>query len=258
MASGTKKTYEEIEELFKSKGLILITKEYRTTRTKMEYICEYGHTGETTPRSISEQGTGCRECSKEKLSKMHRLPYSHVEKDFAKEGYKLLTKNYRNSDQKLLYMCDNGHIEEMNYSNFQCGKRCPSCKQSKGEKQVQIYLEKNNLVYIRQVRFEECRSKRPLPFDFGIYDREKLVCLIEYQGIQHYQPIDFAGRGEDWAIKEFEGVIERDGIKESFCHTRNIPLIKIHYSLKGRDIDTYLNNELEKLKININKKELSA
>jgi len=35
-----------------------------------------------------------------------------------------------------------------------------------------------------------------MPFDFAIFKNGKLVCLIEFDGEQHYRPIDFLG-GED-------------------------------------------------------------
>ena len=53
--------------------------------------------------------------------------------------------------------------------------------------------------------------------------------LIEYQGKQHYEPIDFAGKGEKWANKLFRSNQKRDKIKRGYCIKNNIPLIEIPY-----------------------------
>jgi len=47
-----------------------------------------------------------------------------------------------------------------------------------------------DIEYIKQKRFEKCRNKLPLPFDF--YLPNENIC-IEYDGIQHFKPIDYFG-----------------------------------------------------------------
>ena len=53
---------------------------------------------------------------------------------------------------------------------------------------------------------------------------EELKCGIEYQGKQHFEPIDFFG-GE----KSFKKVVERDKKKRLLCHNNNIKLIYVNY-----------------------------
>ena len=52
----------------------------------------------------------------------------------------------------------------------------------------------------------DCIVKRSLKFDFQIPD---LGILIEYDGIQHYEPLDFFG-----GIKTFKKLQEYDSIKK--------------------------------------------
>ena len=99
------------------------------------------------------------------------------------------------------------------------GHACTKCTESKGEKEIRKFLEENRINYKFQMRFNECKYKSCLPFDF--YIPSKNVC-IEYQGIQHYQPIDHFG-----GIKEFEELKKRDQIKKDFCKKNNISLIEI-------------------------------
>ena len=56
-----------------------------------------------------------------------RITYEFVKEQFEKEGYKLLSKNYVNSQQKLLYICPNSHEHNISWNNWQQGERCFYC-----------------------------------------------------------------------------------------------------------------------------------
>lgn len=64
-------------------------------------------------------------------------------------------------------------------NNHLFGKGCPICKKSKGELAIRKELENLNLDFIEQKRYENCRAKNPLPFDFFIPSKN---LLIEYDG----------------------------------------------------------------------------
>lgn len=99
------------------------------------------------------------------------------------------------------------------------------CLHSKGEAKIQQLLDILNIKYERQKVFNECRGKtgrQPLFFDF--YLPEYNMCL-EYQGEQHYRPVNFFG-GED----AFNNLQLNDSEKEKFCRENNIILIKIKYN----------------------------
>ena len=70
-------------------------------------------------------------------------------------------------------------------------------------------------------------------FDFGILHNDQLLGLIEYDGKQHFEPIDFFG-GEDG----FRKTQERDKIKNAYCKSHNIPLLRLPYTLSINEIKT--------------------
>ena len=79
----------------------------------------------------------------------------------------------------------------------------------------------------------------PLKFDFYLPDYN---CCIEYDGKQHFEPIDYFG-GKNGFIK----TQERDDIKNQYCKNNDIKLIRIPYTdLKKLDF-TYLKQALEQL-----------
>ncbi|WP_433943668.1 hypothetical protein [Paenibacillus sp. SN-8-1] len=125
------------------------------------------------------------------------------------------------------------------------GSRCPYCAESKGERNIRDYLVKKNIKFASQFRLENCRDKLPLPFDFAVKHKERWV-LIEYDGEHHSRPVDFAGKGEEWALENFRKTQRNDRIKTDYCRANGIPLIRIDYT-EFDDIEAILTRELTKL-----------
>ena len=98
-------------------------------------------------------------------------------------------------------------------------KGCPFCEKtiSLGEAKIERFLREYNIQYRREERFQDCRDKLMLPFDF--YLPQYNVC-IEFQGEQHTNKKSLL-----WSPD-----IERhDAIKKEYCITNNIQLIEIPY-----------------------------
>lgn len=119
-----------------------------------------------------------------------------------------------------------GHIWEVDLFHFlREGTACPECKRSKGEKLVSKYLDDHNIPYEKE-KVIEIKNKK-LRFDFFIILNNK-TSVIEYNGIQHYEPIDFYG-GEDSFLKQ--QINDQD--KQEYCKDNNIDLIIIKYNDKS-------------------------
>lgn len=69
-------------------------------------------------------------------------------------------------------------------------------------------------------------------FRFDIFI-EELNLAIEYDGEQHFLPIDFAGKGEEWAKEQLQSTQQRDKIKNNYCKQNNINLLRISYMEKN-------------------------
>lgn len=117
---------------------------------------------------------------------------------------------------------NNGHITS-------CGCRV----QSSGEEYVECVLKEFNFDFIPQYKFDDCKFKYILRFDFALIKNDKVLGLIEYDGKQHFEPIAFFG-GED-GFKESK---ERDQIKDTYCKLHNIPLLRLPYTLSTDEIKT--------------------
>ena len=117
---------------------------------------------------------------------------------------------------------------------MRCG--CPFCKESKGEKIIKNFLIDNNISFEQQKKFDDCKYKLKLPFDF--YLSELNIC-IEYDGLQHYKCIKIFG-GE----KNFNLIKKRDEIKNDYCEKNNINLIRIKYNENINEKLYFLKNNL--------------
>ena len=78
----------------------------------------------------------------------------------------------------------------------------------------------------------------PLPFDFYLPQLNK---CIEYDGGQHYFPVDFAGKGMEHAEEQFRKTQYRDKIKNDYCKNNGISLLRIPYF---KNVEEELNNFL--------------
>lgn len=104
-------------------------------------------------------------------------------------------------------------------------KSCGCMKASLGEQKVGDILTDMGVDFITEYRIPECRNCKPLPFDFAIFEQEKLICLIEYQGEIHYHST--GGWNTEQRLQENR---KRDAIKEEYCMSHNIKLITIPYT----------------------------
>ena len=102
---------------------------------------------------------------------------------------------------------------------------------SRGETKIKKYLISNNIDYTQQHSFFECKSSKKLRFDFFLPKHN--IC-IEYDGIQHHKPIEYFGGVNSFNIQK-----EKDIIKNEYCKSKNIDLIRIPY-FEYNNIDTIL------------------
>ena len=186
-------------------------------------------------------GNRCPKCSvikrSKKIKKTHEQFIAEVSKLVGNE-YSILDK-YINSSTKIKMKHNKCEHEWMiTPSDFLQGYGCPKCKASKGETAIAKWLDSNSIYYKMQYKFDDCKYKLKLPFDFAIYLKDGSFVLIEFQGIQHYKSRELFG-----GDKAFKLTQKRDQIKRDYCENNNITLLEIPY-WKFDNIDQILNDNL--------------
>lgn len=135
--------------------------------------------------------------------------------------------NYIDYSSPILVRCNIcGYEWETTGVNLTQGHRCPNCTKSTFELMAEKILINNGYRFIPQYRYDDCRDINPLPFDFYLPDYN---ILIEIDGEQHFMPINFSGKSNDIAEKNFEITQFHDTIKNEYCEKHNINLIRIPY-----------------------------
>lgn len=109
------------------------------------------------------------------------------------------------------------------------------CIKSKGEMLINKWLVKHQIDFYPQYSIEEIvlDSGRCPFFDFAIFKNNKLLCLIEYNGRQHYTYSNYGWDNEENFLK----TQHRDKQKIEWCKNLNIPLYIIKYD---EDIESRL------------------
>lgn len=137
MASGKQRTYKDVKELVESANYKLLSKENEIINNKgfvlaKTYLLVWCKNPNHKPKNITLdkfiQGVRCRDCRNEENRKNKAFTYDFVKESFEKEGYKLLSTDYKNSNEHLTVECPKGHLwEKCTFYNFKQGHKCPHC-----------------------------------------------------------------------------------------------------------------------------------
>lgn len=156
----------------------------------------------------------------ERVNKIHKGKY-----DYSKIIYK-------GSKEKVCIICPkHGEFWQTPHSHLN-GNGCQKCRESKLERDIRFLLEENNINYIYQASKKDLEWLGYLSFDFYLPDYN---IAIECQGIQHFEPIDFAGKGVIWAKQSFEEGVRRDKIKASLAKENGV-MVMYYSNIVGEDI----------------------
>lgn len=135
--------------------------------------------------------------------------------------------------------CDCGNLVNVSSHRLRSGKtQSCGCLSSKGEAKIRQILDNNKIKYISQYTFKDCLTENGYPcrFDFAIMTNDKLKCIIEYDGEQHF-------KRSSWG--SLEEIQARDKIKTDYCNNKNIPLIRISYLDFDKITMNYLKERME-------------
>lgn len=213
----------QYKDIISKKNIELIDN-YVNVRTKIKHRClSCNLEFKTSPKSIINSIIGCPSCSG-KLFSLNRY------KSILPKNIVFLDTEYKGSYYKYTHKCLDCNNEFKTKPNYilHMKTNCPFCSKSKGERQVINFLNSYGLSYISEYTIDI--SDRKLRFDFYL---EKHSIFIEYDGIQHFQPVDLFGGDEYYSVLK-----ENDELKEKWCIENNHILIRIPYYA---DVDDYLN-----------------
>ena len=154
---------------------------------KIEIYCNHCKKSFSQRYDAHLDGQGCPSC------KINKTLDSRIEEFLQKSkklfhnlyNYKYIKEDYINNDTEVRIICNScGKTFKMRPRNHISGQGCSHCNMSKGEVKIMIFLESNNIKFIRQFKFNDCKYIKTLSFDFYI---PKYNLCIEYDGEQHFK-----------------------------------------------------------------------
>ena len=174
-------------------------------------------------------GRGCLKC----VDKYVPTTEEWIEKARKVHGnnYNYSKVHYVNCMSKVCIICPKHWEFWQKPSNHLSGKGCPKCNLSHLERDVMNYLDGVGITYIYQKHFDWL-GRQSLDFYLPDYN-----VGIECQGGQHFFPVDFAGKGVEWACKEFNKLVSRDKKKKTLCEKHGVKLL---YFGNVPNYDTFL------------------
>lgn len=192
--------------------------EYKSQKTKVCIICpEHGEFWQD-PTGHIDKKAGCPKCSKN--YKYTTEEFIRIIPNYMKEKYNFSKFKYIRTHDKSIVICPEHGEFLMSPHNILKGIGCPGCSESKLERNVRLFLKENKIKYIPEYKPDIDFHKQAIDFYLPDYN-----IAIECQGIQHFQPTDFAGKGEEWAKNEYKHIVELDINKQNLCREKKIKLL---------------------------------
>jgi hypothetical protein len=150
-----------------------------------------------------------------RLFAVNRVPFGHI----TPAGQELV---------QYQCLCDCGNFCDVLAMNLVSGntQSCGCIGNSRGEAYITKYFDEKQIRNQRQYKFDDLISNKgaPLKFDFGLFGLDgNLICLVEYNGEQHYYPVD---------RRTWFGKLQReetDELKRNYCEKNHIKLFEIRF-----------------------------
>lgn len=204
---------------------------YQNMQEEVTIVCKVHGSFRQSPATHA-RGSKCPNCSraaaglKVALSLNVALERS-VEIHGQKYDYSRVHETYQSARSTVTIICQTHGPFEQVMGNHLRGSGCPRCSASKGEDAIANFLDRHNITYFREYTFDDHLVHRKR-FDFFIPSRNT---IIEFHGIQHYQPVSFSGgESEEELIRSFKKRQKVDRVKKKFALKNGIKYVEIPYT----------------------------
>lgn len=206
-ARNTEKDYHN---LAKEKGWKWVGLLPQNTKSKTKWRCGCGVVTNCTYQAI-ERGKQCPACG-DGVPKIEES-YHNLAK---KKGGKWIGERLpEDTHEPTEWECENGHRWMAHYNSIKYKTWCPHCSAGKSQETLRCILEdalQSNSSIIRPEWLRNPRTKHKFEIDIYFPD---FKLAVEYNGAQHYIPIDFFGGQETLERIQKSDEEKRELIKKS-------------------------------------------
>lgn len=217
---------------------------YVNKRTPVTIICkEHGEFRQLPIDGHLQTITGCPICGHNQSNIKRRMSndeYINVLKNTYGTLYDYSKVIYQGQKKKITLICPKHGEFSLRADGYLNKVGCPYCLRSKNEEIIQSYLDSKKIRYISQYRIKNPFEGRSyIDIDFYLPDYN---IFIEYNGKQHYVPIEYFGGKLRLQYQQI-----RDNNLRQYCVKNNINLIEIRYDQNTIEVlNEFLLNKIEK------------
>jgi len=239
----------KVKDDIEKTGCKYISGEYINKKSKLRILCRCGHEKTCSyDEIVSKTFSGlCNDCLYPYVHGVNRLTINEVREYVRQFGLELLSTEYKNMKDPLVFKCSCGSVFSTNFDTVKNkGKiTCDVCSQktSSGERIISEWLDSHKIRYEKQKGFNGLRGHTGRKYKFDFYIRDKNLC-IEYDGQQHSKIVNFSGKTDSAELTKTLWLTQiRDAQKNIFCNKNGIELLRIKYTDFDK-IDEILTNKL--------------
>jgi hypothetical protein len=220
--------------------------DYKNVFEKIKIICpEHGEFFQVPQEHL--KGRGCPKCANiSHGNKMRKPVETFIEQARIIHGnkYDYSKMNYVNNFTNIEIVCpEHGSFFQTPKEHLK-GNGCHKCSSSISEKDIFNLLERNNIKFETQKKFDWLKYKNNMSLDFYLPDYN---IAIECQGRQHFEIIDRFGGSKGYKL-----ILERDTLKRELCDQHGIKVLyyanyKYKFPYKVYTSKTELINDIMKI-----------
>ncbi|MBH14091.1 MAG: hypothetical protein CMF37_15345 [Leeuwenhoekiella sp.] len=215
--SETVRKYDSIETLSKLIDSKYTLSNFNIAKATVDFTCPEHGTVTRSVTSISE-GRGCMPCFYDRLRITRSQFLRRAAKVHGKEYIYCIGELKTTNHWMTMKHLKCGIVSKVRVSNHLSGQSCMKCKVSSlAEVRIADFLKRNKIRYKEQFKIKGHLYR----YDFFI---PGINLLIEYDGEQHFRPVDFFGGLIAW-----EKTVERDKEKDHLAKSHGYNLIRISY-----------------------------
>ncbi|MCX6788651.1 MAG: hypothetical protein NTZ36_02080 [Candidatus Jorgensenbacteria bacterium] len=234
----------ELKEIAIERGGACLSNTYINSKSMLQWKCKSGHIWLTTPIKIKNAGHWCPQCGIARRTNARRLTISNAQLLAQSKSGKCLSERYINSNSKLVWQCEKGHIWEATHANVRFTSWCPDCSAYTSERICKAILENIFHDHFNKAHPKWLRNWRGNRMELDGYN-EKLGIAFEYQGEQHYS------NSRQFRNRDLNETKRADKLKADLCMKHGTKLIIVPFHVPKTDMYFYVIKTLKQNHIQV-------
>lgn len=225
----TKWNADNVNEFFKENGFTIVNKDdFVSADTPIAFYDDDKYIYRSNVGNMQKYASGERKSFSKYVGNPYAIYNIQHFCDLHRPEYCIVSSEYRGYDAKHTFRYNgefpNGIVFDREFEmsiDLFVGRFCshPSLSMSNGECLAVEYLNKHNIQFISQKRFDDCRDVYTLPFDFYL---PHYNLVIEIMGEQHEHPVEAFGGEESFYALIRHDQMKRDYLKQNHIHCLDI------------------------------------